>query len=607
MWISRVRVSGGFLAGLDVALTSGLNVVIGARGSGKTTLIELIRHALGTPHAGQSDPTERQRFISEVLESGEVVLDIETDDGVQHLVVDAKGAGRRKSLALEFVALGQSEIEGIASDSSSRLNLIDMRLGTVPTLSVPGAASGWTTRMHELRQARDLLREQSARRDVLMRDRNLLASREALLLGGTASELTILRDQLKELDRSTLDKNQRISSIERARSELAELAAGLHEARQKLVTLIELVRPEFEHASLADPGNSITGLAASLQTEIEDLEHGLESHEQRLQESVDSQRQIAAPIRSQLEEAEADLGQITAQIRNLDVELRELEDSDRRAADLDAALDLMMGARSALLDEHEQAQEDMFARRSEVAKTLSSNIADDLLVAVEHLADSHEFRLFLQRELKGTNTRAATIASVANKVLPRVLLELVEAGDSAGLATLAGLTLEQATRIIAHLDTPELLSGLAEVQLKDRVDFRLHDGATLKGVEQLSTGQKVAVTLPIVLSEPQRSLLLDQPEDHLDNAYLVKHIVKQMENRTVKGAQTLVATHNPNIPVLGSATTVLALSSDGISGYVDRVGPYDEPKIVERITTLMEGGRDAFALRAKFYADHGGL
>lgn len=44
--IERIRVSAGFLANLDVALSEGLNCFIGGRGTGKTTALEFIRFGL---------------------------------------------------------------------------------------------------------------------------------------------------------------------------------------------------------------------------------------------------------------------------------------------------------------------------------------------------------------------------------------------------------------------------------------------------------------------------------------------------------------------------------------------------------------------------------
>ena len=152
-----------------------------------------------------------------------------------------------------------------------------------------------------------------------------------------------------------------------------------------------------------------------------------------------------------------------------------------------------------------------------------------------------------------------------------------------------------------------MLAGLAEISLTDSVDFRLRDGSVDKSVDLLSTGQKCAVTLPIILSEQERTLILDQPEDHLDNAYLVKNVVAGLVARSRNGAQTIVATHNANIPVLGSAENVVVLTSDGKRGTVSLRGEYEQDDIVETITGLMEGGREAFARRSAFYTEHGGL
>jgi recombinational DNA repair ATPase RecF len=59
--ITRVRVNGGFLAGLDLQFSAGLNVIIGPRGSGKTALIELVRHALTASQSTQATAREREK------------------------------------------------------------------------------------------------------------------------------------------------------------------------------------------------------------------------------------------------------------------------------------------------------------------------------------------------------------------------------------------------------------------------------------------------------------------------------------------------------------------------------------------------------------------
>jgi hypothetical protein len=63
----------------------------------------------------------------------------------------------------------------------------------------------------------------------------------------------------------------------------------------------------------------------------------------------------------------------------------------------------------------------------------------------------------------------------------------------------------------------------------------------------------------------------------------------------------IFSTHNANIPVLGNADRVILLGSDGTRGFVRHAGALDDPKSVDAITTVMEGGIEAFDKRAKFY------
>jgi len=66
-------------------------------------------------------------------------------------------------------------------------------------------------------------------------------------------------------------------------------------------------------------------------------------------------------------------------------------------------------------------------------------------------------------------------------------------------------------------------------------------------------------------------------------------------------SQIIFSTHNPNIPVLGNADNVIHLDSDGKRGYVMAKGELNQEDIVDSISTVMEGGSQAFASRSKFY------
>jgi hypothetical protein len=65
----------------------------------------------------------------------------------------------------------------------------------------------------------------------------------------------------------------------------------------------------------------------------------------------------------------------------------------------------------------------------------------------------------------------------------------------------------------------------------------------------------------------------------------------------------ILTTHNANIPVLGEADLVVLLGSDGQRGFVRHSGPLADSEVVRAITTVMEGGYDAFERRAAFYRE----
>jgi ABC-type sulfate/molybdate transport systems ATPase subunit len=98
--------------------------------------------------------------------------------------------------------------------------------------------------------------------------------------------------------------------------------------------------------------------------------------------------------------------------------------------------------------------------------------------------------------------------------------------------------------------------------------------------------------------ESASPLLIDQPEDNLDNAFIYETVVKSV--RGVRGKRQLIfVTHNPNIPVLGDAQRVVVLQSNGRMGSVKAVGTVDEVK--DEIETVLEGGREAFRRRKERY------
>ena len=140
---------------------------------------------------------------------------------------------------------------------------------------------------------------------------------------------------------------------------------------------------------------------------------------------------------------------------------------------------------------------------------------------------------------------------------------------------------------------------LQTVELMDWPRIELLDGDAYKESLSLSTGQKCTTILPVLLMDSEHPLLVDQPEDNLDNGFIYGTIVDSV--RKIKTQRQLIfVTHNPNIPVLGDAQRVFVLKSDGSCGSKINEGSVDQCK--EQIVALLEGGEEAFKQRKERYA-----
>ena len=117
-------------------------------------------------------------------------------------------------------------------------------------------------------------------------------------------------------------------------------------------------------------------------------------------------------------------------------------------------------------------------------------------------------------------------------------------------------------------------------------------------VEQGSPGQKTAALLSFILSYGDEPIILDQPEDDLDNQLIYNLIVSQL--RTIKSKrQIIVVTHNANIVVNGDSENVLVLDARGGQTKVIAQGGLQDPSTRKEICRIMEGGRIAFEQRYK--------
>ena len=144
---------------------------------------------------------------------------------------------------------------------------------------------------------------------------------------------------------------------------------------------------------------------------------------------------------------------------------------------------------------------------------------------------------------------------------------------------------------------PERIDRLALYAPDDsvRVHFRGR-GRGWRPLTQGSPGQQTAALLAFALGHGSEPIILDQPEDDLDNTLIYDLLVSQLRETKLR-RQVIVVTHNPNIVVHGDAEFVLSLEAGNGQTRVACEGGLQERKVRDEICRVMEGGREAFESR----------
>lgn len=609
MYIERVQIEEGFLDGLDVALVPGLNVVIGARGTGKTSLIELIKFCLDVRgHTPETSKRSRDHALS-VLGSGQVTVMI--SDGSRNVTVSRTASDKEPRASGSYVGplvFSQTEIESVGLQASGRLSLLSSFIGVAPESATEGdavaEARSLTAQAAELRREIEELQRRVAEIPAIDAELANLAPSEQQL-SKLSAEANKRKQELDALSADIAKKSVAAAVLERFKQGLVRwhltidtAVAGLPRAEQwpetpgpdplvpiyaKLslahnhlkMALAELSRAESEVSSIADSRNS-----------------GRLAAEERSRQ-----------LRKELETLQAGAGNIARQGQQLRERKAQLEALKALLTQRTESLKALLSRRGLVLDRIEQLRDDRFAARTRIATDLNKVLSPRIRIAVSRAGQFDTFTAAIADALKGSGLRYGDLApALAKKVSPRELLEAAENDDAEFIADATGISGDRTARLLAHLREADL-GALGTASVEDLVDFQLLDGSDYKDIGELSTGQRCTVVLPIVLRHTERILIVDQPEDHIDNAFIAETLILSLLARDPK-SQILFSSHNANIPVLGNANQVIQLGSDGKRGFALTSDGLETAQVVKAITSVMEGGLQAFEKRQSFYGRH---
>ena len=611
---------GGFLDGVSVRFNPNLNVLIGGRGTGKSTIVESIRSVVGLAPIGEEAHKAHEGIVRHVLRSGtKISLRIRVQrPGVREYRIERtipnpplvrEDSGEVLHLAPTDIlprieVYGQHEISELARSPDKLTRLLD--------------------RFVELDES--LSRRKTSLRAELAKNRRALCDARA--------EIESVEERLDALPglQETLERFQEVGLEERLREQslLVREERVIGSIPQRLAPFreaLELLRKELpidlaflsERALAQLPGREIlsesTQVLTNLGKEIERIANDLMSALERADHGIDQVR-TAWDVRRQrvqtqyeqilreLQKSRVD-GEEFIRLRRQIEELRPLQDRLVLLRRLEKEHDDL---RRTLLAEWEDIKAAEFRTFDQAARKVSHELRNRVQVEVTGAGDREPLFKMLREEIGGRMSEAVESLRNSPELSLTQFVEACRSGAEA-LRTTYGITPGQAERLAAG--NPEVFMRIEELELAPTTSIRLNtapagEAPAWQPLEDLSTGQKATAVLLLLLLESGAPLIVDQPEDDLDNRFITEGVVPRMREEKQR-RQFIFSTHNANIPVLGDAELILGLSAVGEADTgrariaPGHAGSIDSRMVRELVEEILEGGREAFETRRRKY------
>ena len=610
---------GGFLNGTELHFNSNLNVLIGGRGTGKSTIVESIRYVLGLDPIGEAAQKAHEGVRRYVLQEGTrislLVRSHRPSNRCYTIERIVSNPPEVKDEAGELLALapsdvmpgvevfGQHEISELTRDPE-KLTLLLKRFIDVDTAASRRKA-----------EVRELLGKSRSRIDIAYRDQLSLAERLATL---PALEEAQKRFQEAGVE-SQLDEKSRLVSEERLFGTLAERLEDYKNLRNDLDQGLPL-DPAFVSEKALDglPNADVLGEVRSV---LATLNTRLASVSQQFTAALTEADTSIANVKSrwndrssviertyekllrQLQASNVD-GADFIQLRKQIEALRPLQEKmDKVERDLAAS----HGERRQLLSEWEEIKAHEHRQIKQAAKKVTKALKGRAKVEVKMAGNREPFEQVL-REVGGNLSAAFSKLRDQEQLSLPEFVEHCRQGKEA-LITKYGIPPGSAEKF-AQADR-DLIMRIEELDLSatTRIDLNVAaegNSPNWRALDALSTGQKATAVLLLLLLESDAPLIVDQPEDDLDNRFITEGIVPIMRDEK-RRRQFVFSTHNANIPVLGDAELILGLlasgeEDEGASAIArEHMGSIDTGPVRELVEQLLEGGKKAFEMRRSKY------
>lgn len=610
--VDGLQVENGFLEKRHLGFNDNLNCLIGGKGTGKSTIIEHIRYALEDEPGSKSVKEDFESLIEETLApDGAVELTISANNGEQYKVSrnfdepaeiiqlpkdpDEEPSNisfpmeQFRSEFFDVEIFSQNQLLAIARNVDDQLKLLDSYFSVERAKEqrdsikqeIRELTRDIETQKEELEdlQSRNHRRESIEQQVEVMREKGVDEyyedgdewERERAQISRIQTDVENVESEVEELDLA--DRLQEIEVEEGPNEEL------LREANDILVGLIKDV--ELHQEALLD---DVKGAVESINEKKEEWTERNSVREEEHEKLAD--------------EIEDDIGIDVEKYFSLQEELDTLRGVEEDLEKAEEELEELLEEKEEYFDALDDARDRLTEKRDRGVEELNDEL-EDVRIKLHHKDNRSDYIDWVNKTLKGSHMRTDNKTKIANNVLPKDLADLVRAENVDGLAAHANIPESTAELFIEYDDLRSQLSDLELIEVHDRPVIELNDKGW-KRLSEMSDGQQCTALLSIAMVERDVPLIIDQPEDQLDNEFIVSEVVRLI--RSIKhGRQVIAATHDANIPVLGDAELIVVMESNGEWGFYPKCGSIDKEEIARATQEKLEGGADAFRRRDEKY------
>jgi chromosome segregation protein len=646
-----------FLGPIDLYLSSQYTALIGSRGTGKSTILEYLRWGLCDEHESHEDDADResvgirqQRLIDNTLKKYEATVEVRFEvNGVSHLV-------RRRSATAEILLrIGDAELQPCTKEdirtllpiqaySQKQLSRVGQRVDELNRFVRSGIRTELDTIDAQIRslasQSRQLyshVRRKQAVERALREDRLSIQSlsKQAQSIRESLTGLSPDQQQLLSRQPTYLEGELLVGRWD---GEIRDLRTAVTNLSQRLASLPSKPKAPLEdHPEMA----VLSKLQQTLQARVAALSELARKMNDVLSEVVDAEGRFKgdyATARAEWTRVKAVFDESYGAAKNAawshQTQLKALADLEQKVKTISERI---TGAESevATLGEPETAfrslreqwrqlhhqRGELYAQQCTRLTELSDGIirATALRGANVSAVDGQ-----MRSIMKGSGLRAARIEELLRTISESTDPIALWDGILDELETLAHYTPspdrpttrpespalvragfgEGDLAKLAEKLAPETWLELALTSLDEEMTFQYRTKEQeYIPFENASAGQQATALLITLLNQVGPPLVIDQPEDDLDNQ-IVFDIVKRVWRAKTR-RQLIFSSHNANLVVNGDAELVVwcdyRVAGDHSRGRIANEGAVDIPEVRNTIKAVMEGGDKAFKLRLEKY------